>query len=157
MRKIIFCLIIGGLLVIWGKPNLIFAQITLTSKDAPSEPGIYFVMGSSDSVTVNLGEPGANRYWDFTNIPLEEEDHWRVVDFDTSPFAYRFKSLNGNLAYQVTEYVKDTTFITYNYARLTEMELTQLGRGQYQIVGTDTTIKNMIVAKRTKPQLNSSI
>ncbi len=152
MRKTISFLMIGGLLIIWGRSNFIFAQISLTSKDAPSELGIYFVMGSADTVAVNLGEPGENKYWDFSTIPLEQEDHWRVVDFNTTPFAHRFP--NGNLAYQVTDNVQDTTFITYNYARLTETELTQLGRGIYKIVGKDTTVKEMLVAKRTKPQLN---
>jgi hypothetical protein len=156
MKKIIDCLMIGGVILISGISNFVFAQspITLTQDDAPSELGIYFVMGTADTAAVNLGEPGENKYWDFSNIPLTGEDYWRVVDFNSSPFADRFKSLNGNLAYEVTEYVHDTTFITYNYARLSDTELTQLGRGKYKIVGTDTTIKEMIVAKRTKPQLN---
>jgi|GEM_PF-2262397 len=154
MKKIIGCFMIGGVVLIPGILNFVFAQspITLTKVDAPSELGIYFVMGTADTVSVNLGEPGANKNWDFSNIPLAGEDFWRVVDFNSSPFAHRFPT--GNLAYQVTEYVQDTTFITYNYARLTDSELTQLGLGKYQIVGSDTTIVEMIVAKRTKPQLN---
>ncbi len=152
MRKIIFYLIVGGLLMIGGRFNLIFAQITLTSKDAPSALGVYFVMSYADTVAVNLGEPGENKYWDFSNVPLEEEDYWRVVDLNTTPLGYRFP--NGNLAYKVTEQVQDTTFITYNYVRLTDTELTQLGRGVFKVVGTDTTVKNIVVAKRTKPQLN---
>jgi len=154
MKKINICLMIGGLILTFGVWNFTFAQITLTKDDAPSDLGVYFVMGTADTVEVNLGEAGADKYWDFSNIPLTGEDYWRVVDFETSPFANRFRNLNGNLTYQVTEYVQDTTFITYNYLRLTETELIQLGRGQYKIVGADTTIEEMIVAKRTKPQLN---
>jgi hypothetical protein len=156
MKKIISCLMVGRVILISGISNLVFAQspITLTRDDAPSELGTYFVMGTADTVAVNLGEPGENKYWDFSKITLTGEDYWRVVDFNTSPFADRFTSLNGNLTYQVSEYVKDTTFITYNYVRLIDTELTQLGRGIYKIMGNDTTIKEIIVAKRSKPQLN---
>ncbi len=151
MKKnaIIWLLLVG--LVSLGWSDFLSAQITLTSKDAPSTTDIYFVMANADTVPIDLGQPGENRYWDFSNIVFTDEDHWRVVEFNSSPFAYRFP--DGNLAYRVTEYEKDTTFITYNYARLTETELTQLGRGVYQVVGTDTTIKEIVVAKRTKPQL----
>ncbi len=154
MKKITTFLMIGGLILTFGVWNFTFAQITLTKDDAPSDLGDYFVMGTADTVAVELGEPGANKYWDFSNIALTEEDCWRVVDFDTSPFADRFRSLNGNLTYEVTEHVQDTIFITYNYARLTDSELTQLGMGKYKIVGSDTTIIEMIVSNRSKPQLN---
>lgn len=152
MKKISICFMMGGFLLLFGMSNFILAQITLTKDDAPSELGVYFVMGTADTVSVNLGEPGANKSWDFSSIPLTGEDYWRVVEFETSPFAHRFPT--GNLAYQVTEYVQDTTFITYNYARLTDSELTQLGLGKYQIVRSDTAIVEMIVSKRSKPQLN---
>ena len=152
MKKYIICIMIGGFLLLFGMSKFIFAQITLAKDDAPSELGDYFVMGTADTVSVNLGEPGANKYWDFSNIPLTGEDYWRVVDFGSSPFANRFPT--GNLAYQVTEYIQDTTLITYNYVRLTETELTQLGLGKYKIVGSDTTINQLIVSKRSKPQLN---
>lgn len=146
---IVRLLVVGFVLL--GLSNSLSAQITLTSKDAPSTTDIYFVMASADTVPVDLGQPGENRYWDFSNIVFTSEEYWRVVDFSSSPFAYRFPT--GNLAYRVTEYAKDTTYLTYNYARLTESELKQLGRGVYRIVGTDTSIKEIVVAKRSKPQL----
>jgi hypothetical protein len=152
MKKAITCSMTGGLILLFVWSNLILAQITLKAKDAPSVPGVSFVMSYAETVVVNLGEPGENKYWDFSNIPLPQEDYWRVVDFNKSPFAYKFPT--GNLAYQVTENVQDTTFITYNYARLTDSELSQLGRGVYEVVGTDTTIQMVVAAKRTKPQLN---
>lgn len=155
MRKFILRALLGGLFLLFGISNLIVAQITLTSKDAPSTPGIYFVMESADTVAINPGESGANKYWDFSNIPLTQQAYWRVVDFSTSPFVNRFQ--NGNLVYEVTEYAADTVFLTYNYARLTETELTQLGRGIYIVVGSNKTIKEIVVAKRTKPQLNLPI
>ncbi len=152
MKKtaIVWLFVLG--LVMLARSNFLSAQITLTAKDAPSTTDIYFVMANAETVAVDLGQPGANRFWDFSNIVFTGEDYWRVVDFNRSPFAHRFPT--GNLTYKVIEYEKDTTFITYNYARLTETELTQLGRGVYQVVGTDTSLKEIVVAKRTKPQLH---
>lgn len=150
-KTVIVWLFVFGLFLL-VRSIFVFAQITLTAKDAPSTTDIYFVMANAETVAIDLGQPGANRFWDFSKITFTGEDYWRVVEFNSSPFAHRFPT--GNLTYKVTEYVKDTTFITYNYARLTETELTQLGRGVYQIVGKDTSLKEIVVAKRTKPQLN---
>lgn len=151
MRDVIRILL-GGLCLILGSMGSLFGQITVTAKDAPSIPGTHFVMSYKDTVNVNLGEPGGNKYWDFSSVSLPKKSYWRTVDYATSPFAYRFDKVNANLVYQVTYDDNDT--ITYNYARLTDTELTELGRGKLTVVGNNTVFTEITVSKRATPKLN---
>ncbi|MCU0644736.1 MAG: T9SS type A sorting domain-containing protein [bacterium] len=151
MKKILKCFVIVGGLLFIGLPENSFAQITVTAGDAPSAPGIYFEMSGKDTVTIPpLGEPGANRYWDFSNVPLAYKSHWRVVDYTTSPFKNYFP--DANLVYQVTYDNNDT--ITYNYVRLTDQNLTELGRGAIVQSGNQTIVTELTVGKRVKARLN---
>lgn len=145
-------IVLGGLCLMVGSMGSLFGQITVTAKDAPSIPGTHFVMSYNDTVDVNLGEPGGNKYWDFSTVSLPKKSYWRTVEYATSPFAYRFDKVNANLVYQVTYDDNDT--ITYNYARLTDTDLTELGRGKLTVVGNDTVFTEITVGKRSTPKLN---
>lgn len=151
MRKILTCLtLIGGMLFL-GVTGSAFAQITVIASDAPSTPGIYFEMSGKDTVTIpSLGEPGANRYWDFSGVELDYKSHWLVVDYNTSPFKEYFP--DANLVYKVTYDNNDT--VTYNYTRLTDQDLTELGRGSLVQSGNQTVVTELTVAKRVKARLN---
>ena len=136
---------------VWaGISAVSFAQITVTANDAPSAPGIYFEMSFNDTVDVNLGQPGANQVWDFSSTLLPQKAYWRVIDANTSPFSHRFPT--ANIVYKVTE--DNSSSITYNYVRLTDANLTELGRGTLQVSGTDTTVTELLVSKRATPKLN---
>ncbi|MDZ7265447.1 MAG: T9SS type A sorting domain-containing protein [candidate division KSB1 bacterium] len=146
------CIVLGGLCLILSRMGLLYGQITVTAKDAPSIPGTHFVMSYQDTVDVNLGEPGADRSWDFSALSLPKKSYWRVVDYATSPFAYRFNKVNANLVYEVTYDDNDT--ITYNYARITDTDLTELGRGKLTVVGNNTVFTEITIGKRATPKLN---
>lgn len=144
-------LVIMGALLFWGATSISFCQITVKASDAPSAPGIYFEMSDRDTVTIpSLGEPGANRYWDFSSLSLNRKSYWRVVDSNSSPFKYKFP--DANLVYQVSYDKNDT--ITYNYVRLTDHDLTELGRGSIVQSGNQTIVTELTVGKRVKARLN---
>jgi len=73
-----------------------------------------FEMSGVDSVQVNLGQSGANQFWDFSNYNFTYKSNWRVLDYTKAPFKNRFPS--ANIVYEVTYIENDT--ITFNYARL---------------------------------------
>lgn len=151
MRTILTFLLLIGVGLFLCLPGNIFAQITVNASDAPSTPGIYFEMSGKDTVTIPpLGEPGANRYWDFSNVAFDYKSHWRVVDYDASPFKDNFP--DANLVYKVTYDNNDT--ITYNYTRLTDQDLTEYGRGKLVESGNQTIVTELTVATRVKPRLN---
>lgn len=151
MKKIVISLMIGGIGLLLEGSGLMFAQITVTANDAPSVSDTYFEMSYKDTVDVNLGEPGANKSWDFSTVSLPKKSYWRVLDYATSPFAYRFTNTNANLVYKVTYDNNDT--VTYNYARLTEKDLTELGRGKLTVSGGKTVVTEISVGKRATPKL----
>jgi len=150
MKKMKIISLIAELLLIFGTSTLVFAQITVKAENAPSTLGTYFEMSVGNAVQINLAQPDSNQYWDFSNIPLTYKSYWRVIDFDKSPFAKHFET--ANIAYEVTYDNNDT--ITYNYARLTEKDLTEIGRGKIHVVGTDTTFVELSVGKRVTPKLH---
>jgi hypothetical protein len=149
MKKNIIHLLLGGALLSLGIANLNFAQITVTADDAPSTPGIFFEMSAKDTVQVDLGQPGVDQHWDFSNISFSYKSYWRVIDYNKAPLIHRFP--DANLVYQVTYDEHDT--ITYNFARITATDLTELGQGKLVITGTDTIVTLVAVGKRVTPRL----
>lgn len=150
MKKTIGCRIIGGLVLMFGLSNFVFGQITVTSSDAPGVPGTYFEMSGADTVTVDLGQGGGNQYWDFSNYDFNYISYWRVLDPNKAPFMSSFP--NANVVYEVTYDVDDT--ITFNYVRLTESDLTELGQAKVVVSDTDTSVVSVAAPKRVTPRLN---
>lgn len=146
MKRLLVKSFVGALILIFGILEILFAQITVTAADAPSELGITFEMSSQDFVNINLGQTGANQYWDFSSYTLPNKSSWQVIAVETSPFYSHFPE--ANVVYQVTRVNNDT--IDYNYIRLTETDLTELGRGK--IAGTDVT--ELLDPKRATPKLH---
>jgi len=146
----ISCIIAGGFFLLIGLTNLVFAQITVTANDAPSTPGIYFEMSGADTIPVDLGQAGADQYWDFSNYNFTDKSNWRVIDPAKAPFKHKFPT--ANIVYEVTYNDNDT--ITYNYARLTEADLTELGQAKVVVSGTDTTVTLLVAGKRVTPRLH---
>ena len=149
MKKITAWTIIGVLVLIFRLSNFAFSQITVTANDAPSELGIYFEMSAVDNAPVDLGQAAGNQIWDFSNYNFTYKSKWRVLDPAKAPFRNRLP--NANLIYEVTYDEHDT--ITYNYARLTESDLTELGQAKVVVSGTDTTVLSVAVGKRVTPRL----
>jgi len=150
MKRQMVTILMGTLLLIFVGSALLFAQITVTAEDAPSIPGTYFEMSSADTITIDLGQPGANQYWDFSGYQFTSKSYWRVLDPAGGPFKKHFPT--ANIIYEVTYDNNDT--VTYNYATLTQSDLTQLGQARAVISGSDTTVTLLAVGDRVTPQLH---
>jgi len=144
MKKFLLRLLTGLMILTFLISNL-FAQVTVTVDDAPSEVGLTFEMSFNSNVGVSLGQAGADQYWDFSNLDLPNTAFWEVIEAETSPFYPHFPETN--LVYKVTRTTHDT--VEYNYAKITNTDLTELGRGK--IFGSDVT--ELIVPKRTTPKI----
>jgi len=145
MKKQVVPFLCGAIIFLIESPSLL-AQITVKAADAPSTVGISFEMSQASDMTINLGQPGTNQYWDFSTLNLPNKILWQVVNIEETPFAARFP--NSNLVYKVTKTNNDT--IEYDYAHLTETDLTELGRGK--VVGSQVT--ELLVSKRATPKLH---
>jgi hypothetical protein len=136
-----FVLLISGVL---------FAQqpVTIISTDVPSEIGLIYEkkIVNGEAIAVNVGEAGANKVWDFTGYTLPITEMWEVVDKSSSPFNTDFPE--ANLVYKVTADNKDT--VTYNYVRLTETDVSELGQG-LQLDGTTTML---VTSSKIDPKTN---
>ncbi len=144
MKKILTILVIFNLY--FGTETYLAAQITVTADDAPSRLGTTFEMSNAQNAAVDLGSPGPNQYWDFSGLNLPNKSTWTVVGVETTPFATYFPT--SNLVYEVTRADNDT--IEYNYAFLSETELTELGRGKNAV---DDTVE-ILSSVRATPKLH---
>jgi len=150
MKKTIVCTMIGGLVLMFGLSNYIFGQFTITANDAPKDIGTFLEFGADSAlVPINLGESGANQYWDFSNIQLPIKEYWRIIDPKKSPHGHRVPE--ANIVFEITR--ENDHRIEYYYDQLTDSALTRLAMGNVTITGTDTT-KNAVVFKRVTPMLN---
>ena len=136
--------LVGGLILFMLSANL-SAQITVTADDAPSKLGTKFEMSFNSQVEISLGQAGADQYWDFSNLNLPNIASWEVIAGESSPFNIHFPE--ANVVYKVTRTNSDT--VEYNYAKLTETDLTELGRGK--LLGSE--IAELLDPERTTPKL----
>jgi hypothetical protein len=150
MRKLISYFLIGGIFCLISSTSLLFSQpITVRAIDAPSKVETFFEMSAADSIPVNLGQAGADQTWDFSTISLTYKSYWEVIDFSQAPFIKRFPE--SNLVYKVTYDNNDT--ITYNFVKITDSDLTELGLGKLVISGADTIVTELVIGKRATPRL----
>ncbi len=73
------------------------AQIAIGPDDVPMAPGTEFFFYSAyheDGIEVDLGEAGADRHWDFTNLILPSVDEDELIDPDDANMADEFEDAN---------------------------------------------------------------
>lgn len=122
--------------------------VTITSADVPSVVGTNYELKlfKGGTVSVNLGEAGANKTWDLTGYTLNVTENWEVVEINDTPFASDFP--DANLVYKVTTTQSDT--VTYNFVQLLESGVAEVG--QAKALNSATTF--MATSKTIDPKTN---
>ncbi|MBN1153711.1 T9SS type A sorting domain-containing protein [candidate division KSB1 bacterium] len=117
--------------------GFLYAQepVVITHTDVPASIGLRYEkqVFKNGIQQVDVSSTGANQMWDFTSFDYPITEVWEVVAKESTPFAEDFPL--ANLVYKVTASNHDT--VTYNFVRLTEEYLAELGQGKQ--LGTETT------------------
>ena len=63
-----------GLLFLLALPSMVFSQITITAQDFLNQIGSRQVVleEMNSSTTIDVGSPGANQVWDFSNMVISD-------------------------------------------------------------------------------------
>jgi len=102
-------------------------QITITSGDLFSFVGTQKIMetDSSGSLTVDVGSPGANQSWNFTQTIVQANiETWDFLDPANTPYAANFPT--SNIALRISS----TTFsdTIYSFFRIENSAFTEVGQ-----------------------------
>jgi len=105
--------------------------VVITHADVPSLIGLTYEKlvykgGEEGTQTVDISNFGDNQIWDLTTFDLPITEDWEVVSKDSTQFAADFPQ--SNLVYKVL--ASNNDIVTYNFLRLTETDLSELGQAQ---------------------------
>ncbi|MCB2213407.1 T9SS type A sorting domain-containing protein [bacterium] len=84
---VLFCAAFAGLLPVQ-------AQVSINQGNVPMTPGDTFEYLSESDVTVDLGNPGANQVWDFTQTTAPSVQTEEIVNPADSPYYTLFPNAN---------------------------------------------------------------
>jgi hypothetical protein len=114
------------ILVLLSFTSAAAGQVTFQWNDVPSQIGTQYEQRAfkDGTVAVDLGSAGENQVWDFTGFELPVIETYEVIDKADAERNADFP--DANLVYKAT--VTGTTEERYNYIRITETELTEIGQ-----------------------------
>lgn len=128
MAKSIFTLFLLQLLVVQLQ-----AQPILTSSLNPSN-GTTFTAYYLDNISINVGNAGANKVWDFSNISTNYTDITDYTYYNASSTPYANKFPDANLAVEVSS---SPGLYTYQKTTLTKIESMGYYSNQYSLFYSD--------------------
>ena len=135
-----------GLLFLLALPSMVFSQITITAQDFLNQIGSRQVVleEMNSSTTIDVGSPGANQVWDFSNMVISDTvvavfeylSPDQTVSGSTFPEANFVQTGSIDPGFKTPEAIGGAVFQFYN---VTNSEFINLGDSTFfSFMGTDT-------------------
>ena len=125
MKKLIPCLFV---VLIFSFATTTYAQTTI-SLDELTVP--FLTEGTSkiaadSAITINMGEPGGNNTWDFSELAEEYVFDFMLLDVDASPYADSFEVANAVTYFSFSDTSLGFASETWGYTLISD------GTGDYE-------------------------